>query len=370
MRPTLAEIDLEAVAHNVAALAEFAAPAELCAVVKADGYTHGAVPVARAALRAGATWLAVALVDEGLELRAAGIDCPILVLSEPRPHEMGEVAHHGLRPTLYSGEGLAAMAAAAAQHGSEALPVHVKVDTGMHRVGIDPSELLPFVRALHAKPELFFEGLWTHSAVADEPDNEYTAIQLDRFAECVRTLEAADLRPPMIHAANSALTLSKPDAHFDLVRCGIEVYGVPPSDAMPIPIELRPAIKLKSEVSFAKWVRAGERVSYGLRWEAPEDRWVVTVPIGYADGVQRRSYECGVEVLIGGRRRPIVGAVTMDQLMVDCGTDSDITPGAEVVLIGRQGDDEITPNEIAARLGTIGYEVICAISSRVRRHYR
>ena len=369
MRPTLAVVDLDAISHNVSTLAAHAGEAVLCAVVKADGYTHGAVPVARAALRAGATWLAVALVDEGIELRDAGITSPILLLSEPRPHEMAQVAAFDLRATVYTGEGLAA-AAAAAKSSKSTITVHVKVDTGMHRVGCAPDEVVAFAVALADKPGLEFEGVWSHCAVADEPDNPFTDKQIAVFDRVLADLEAQGLRPAMQHLANSALTLARPDQHRDLVRCGIEVYGVPPSDVMEVPLDLRPAITLRSEVSFLKTVAAGESLSYGLRWTAPEDRRIATIPIGYADGVRRSLHEHGGEVLIRGVRRPIVGVITMDQLMVDCGSDETVLVGDEVILIGSQGDDEITVNEVAAKLDTIGYEVVCDIGPRVRRQYR
>ena len=366
MRPTFAEIDLSAIEHNVRVLVELAGDAELCAVVKADGYSHGAVPVARTAVRAGASWLGVALVEEGVELRESGIEAPILVLSEPRPLQMGLVVAHGLVPTVYTGEGLASAAAAANQAGVT-LPVHLKVDTGMHRVGAAPADAEFLARAIASKPELDLEGVWSHCPVADEVDNPFTAGQVEALTAVVGALDRAGLRPRYRHLANSAATLAWPDSHFDMVRCGISIYGLAPAPALDGIADLRPAMSLRSEVSLVRRVPAGEAVSYGHRWRAESDTLVATVPIGYADGLRRRL---GGEVLIGGRRRPVAGTVTMDQIMVDCGDDESVQPGDEVVLIGTQGEEYLGAAEVADRLGTIAYEIVCDIGSRVRRQYR
>jgi alanine racemase len=367
MRPTWADIDLAAVEHNVAELRRAADPALLCVVVKAEGYGHGAVPVARAAVDAGAQWLAVALVEEGRRLREAGIRAPILVLSEPRPLEMVEVVAYGLHPTVYSGEGLAAAAAAAIQY-DKVLPVHLKVDTGMRRVGVETSAALAMARAIVDKPSLDLEGVWTHCAVADQLDDPFTSLQLDRYEAVLAELEAAGIDPGIRHAANSAVTLGHPRGRYDLVRCGIAAYGVAPGPLLADAADLRPVMKVRSEVSFVKEIDAGERVSYGLAWEAPSRTRLATVPIGYADGIRRRAGSAGAEVLIRGRRHPIVGNVTMDQLLVDCG-DRDVRAGDEVVFVGAQGHDEITVAEWAGWLDTIAYEVVCDIESRVVRRY-
>ncbi len=364
-RPAWAEVDLGAVAHNVAVLASVVAPAQLCAVVKANGYGHGAVPVARAAVAAGAAWLAVALVDEGVELRAAGLTAPILVLSEPRAEEMARVVAEGLTATVYTIDGVAALAEAARRWGTTA-GVHLKVNTGMNRVGAQPAEVLALATAVASDPVLHLDALWTHCAVADEPDHPFTDEQLARFRAAVAELEGAGLRPPLLHAANSAAALTRPDARFDLVRAGIAVYGIDPAPALAGAADLRPALSLHARVTHVKRVSAGERVSYGLRHRFGRDATVATVPLGYADGVPRRLGAVGGEVLVGGRRRPIVGVVTMDQFMVDCGDDA-VALGDEVVLIGRQGDEVVTANEWGDRLDTIGYEVVCGIGARVPR---
>ena len=382
MRPTSAVVDLAVLQANAAELARRSAPAELCAVVKADGYGHGAVATARAALAGGATCLAVALVEEGIELRQAGVMAPIVLLSEPRPTEMVEVVAYDLRPSVYSATGLAA-AAAAATAGNHRLGVHLKIDTGMHRVGAHLDDAVLLARAVAAKDQLRLEGVWTHCAVADELDNAYTDVQLERYEQMLKALEAdgGDRVPGSLrrHAANSALLLAggRPDAspirrraRYDMVRAGIALYGLPPSaDFLGDMRGLRPAMQLRTQVSYVKRVAAGEGVSYGLAYRLDSDRCVATLPIGYADGVRRDYGLRGGYVLIRGSRRPVVGVVTMDQLMVDCGERSDVSVGDEAVLIGTQGDESIGATDVAQQLGTIAYEVVCDVGRRVRRHY-
>ena len=363
MRPTWAEVDLGAVAHNVGLLVERAAPAEVCAVVKADGYGHGAAPVARAALAAGATWLAVAMVEEAVPLRDAGIQAPILLLSQVGPEEWDEVADLDLRPTVDTPEGVAAAAAL-----GRPLRVHLKVDTGMHRVGAAPEDAPALARAVLDAPTLALEAVWTHCAVADEPDRPFTAEQLARFDAVLDELAAAGIEAPIVHAANSAGAIAHPDARRSLVRCGIAVYGIDPSPQLAGALPLRPALRLRSEVRMVKRVPAGDGISYGLRHTFERDSNVATVPIGYADGVRRRLGLLHQEVLIGGVRRPMVGVVTMDQLMVDCG-DDEVAVGDEVVLLGRQGDEEVPVTEWAEHLDTIGYEITCALGPRIPRHW-
>ncbi len=382
MRPTSAVVDLAVLQANAGELARRSAPAELCAVVKADGYGHGAVATARAALAGGATCLAVALVEEGIELRQAGVMAPIVLLSEPRPTEMVEVVAYDLRPSVYSATGLAA-AAAAATAGNHRLGVHLKIDTGMHRVGAHLDDAVLLARAVAAKDQLRLEGVWTHCAVADELDNAYTDVQLERYEQMLKALEAGggDRVPGSLrrHAANSALLLAggRPDAspirrraRYDMVRAGIALYGLPPSaDFLGDMRGLRPAMQLRTQVSYVKRVGAGEGVSYGLVYRLDSDRCVATLPIGYADGVRRDYGLRGGYVLIRGSRRPVVGVVTMDQLMVDCGERSDVSVGDEAVLIGTQGDECIGATDVAEQLGTIPYEVVCDVGRRVRRHY-
>jgi alanine racemase len=366
MRPTWALVDLDAITRNVERLAALVAPAALCVVVKADGYGHGAVAVSEAAVRGGASWLAVALVEEGVVLREGGIDAPVLLLSEPRPAEMVSARAADLRPALYTPAGIAAAAAAAEGVGRAPWPVQLKVDTGMRRVGADPGDAVALAARIAAEPALRLEAVFTHCAVADEPEDPFTGAQLDAFDCVVDALRAGGHRDLLVHAANSAVGIAHARGRYDLVRAGIAAYGIAPSAQLRGAVPLCPALTLRSEVTHVRRVEAGEGVSYGRRWRAPRATWIATVPIGYADGVRRDLGLHGGQVLVRGRRLPIVGVVTMDQLMVDCG-DEPVEVGDEVVLIGTQGDERITADEVAERLGTIGYEVVCAIGARVPR---
>ncbi len=377
-RPAWVEVDLDALAHNVTLLARRAAPAALCAVVKADAYGHGAVQVARTALESGAAGLAVAVVDEGLELREHGIDAPVLVLSECVADAAELLVRAGLTATVTTRAGAAALAAAATRSGTRAA-VHVKVDTGMHRIGVAPDEAAALVEAARAEPALRVEGLWTHLAVADgatAEDRAFCARQLERFDAVVAALPE---RPPVLHAANTAGAIAWPAARYDMVRCGIGLYGYAPSSAMAggaaggevasFVAGLRPVLSLHARVSAVRELDAGDRPSYGRRRAPPGRGTGATVPIGYADGVPRRLFDTGCPLLVGGRRRPLAGVVTMDQLMVDCGPWTPVEPGDEVVLLGRQGTETITAADWAERLGTISYEVLCDIGPRVTRVY-
>ncbi|HEY5023474.1 MAG TPA: alanine racemase [Acidimicrobiales bacterium] len=378
-RPVWAEVDLGAVRHNASLLRAAAAPAALCAVVKADGYGHGAVAVARAALAGGATWLAVATPEEGLHLRRAGMGVPVLVLSEPPPEAMADVVGHGLTPTLYSGPAVAA-AAAASRRAGVVTDVHVKVDTGMHRVGVAPDDLLEVVGALSKEPWLRFAALWTHFPVADGvagEDRSFTEAQLHRLQEARGVLAGAGLAPPMVHAANSAGALAYPAARLDMVRCGIALYGVSPFPVLDPRLAsvmddtgamgLRPVLSLRAKVGLVRRLDADERPSYGRLYGLRVASTVATVPLGYADGVPRRYFTEGGTVLVGGRRCPLAGMVTMDQIVVDCGPDADVAVGDDVVLIGRQGTEALTATDWAEVLGTIAHEVFCGIGARVPR---
>jgi alanine racemase len=363
-----AEVDLDAVAHNVRTLRERIAPSALWAVVKADGYGHGAVDVARTALAAGAEGLCVALVEEGIELRRAGIDAPILILSEQPPESAARIVAHRLTPTVYR---TAFLDALVAERPTD-LPVHLKVDTGMQRVGAHPSDAISLATAIARRaPAVRLAGVFTHLAVADDLDGasvEFTDRQLAAFGTVLEQLPAV----PYVHAANSAAALSRPDARLSFVRAGIAIYGISPGHGVDhLCGDLRPAMELKARVSFVKQVRAGSRISYGLRHRFDRDTTVATVPIGYADGVPRRLSGVSGEVLIGGHRRPIVGVVTMDQLMVDCG-DDDVGIGDDVTLLGAQRRPGGHPEAIRAvdwadALGTIGYEIVCGVSKRIPR---
>jgi alanine racemase len=369
-RPVWAEVDLGAIRRNAAILGAIAAPAAVCAVVKANAYGHGSVPAARAALEGGATSLGVALVEEGAQLRADGIGAAILLLSEPPPGAMADVHALGLIPTLYTPAAVVAAAKAVADAPDQApMTVHVKVDTGMHRVGASPAEAVSLALAVEERPELRLGGLWTHFAVADDPDDPFTSVQADRFGEVIAGLAARGVRPPILHASNSAGCLAHPSVHHDMVRCGIALYGLAPSPALEGRADLQPALSLHARVSHVKRLAAGEGISYGLRYRLERPSLVATVPVGYADGVPWRLGAAAGEVLIGGRRRPIAGSVTMDQITVDCGDDDGVSPGDEVVLLGRQGNESVGAWEWAQKADTIAYEIVCRIGPRVPRTY-
>lgn len=363
VRPSWVDVDLGAVAHNVATLAAAVAPARLCAVVKADGYGHGDVPVAETALVSGADTLAVALVEEGVRLREAGIEAPILLLSEPASAAAGEVLKWHLTPTVYRTSFLEALDALAA----EPLPVHLKVDTGMHRVGADPEECTELARRVGASRHLSLEAVWTHFAVAEE-DLDYTRAQLSRLLDCTSQIERAGVSVPVRHAANTAAAILLEEARLDMVRVGLGIYGLRPAPHVGAELDLRPAMRVVSQVVMTRRLPAGARPSYGRRRPLPGDGTVVTVPVGYADGVPRLLAERGAEVLIRGRRFPLAGSVTMDQIVVDVAGEP-VEAGDEVVLLGRQGEEAVTAEEWAQRLGTINYEIVCQIGPRMPRRY-
>lgn len=387
------DVDLDAVRHNVGQLRAAVAPSALWAVVKANGYGHGAIDVAGAALESGAEGLCVALVQEGIELRDAGIDAPILVLSEQPPEAVDDIVRYRLMATVYTTSFIDVLAGAARARQVAGVPVHLKIDSGMQRVGVQPEALPDVLASLATNADVLrLVGVFTHLALADEPADAFTDTQLERLdaqlrrlapgardqdgiATVVGAVATSAAGGLLIHAANSAGALAHPSARRSLVRAGIAIYGISPGKGVDHLCDgLRPALSLRARVSHVKRVVAGSGVSYGLRHTFEHDTTVATVPIGYADGVPRRLSSTGAEVLIGGRRRPIVGVVTMDQLMVDCGADDGAEPvafGDEVVLIGEQrgpdGLQRIGVDDWAERLGTIGYEIVCGLSSRLPR---
>ena len=378
-RPAWADIDLDAVRHNARVLSGLAGPAALCAVVKADGYGHGDLPVARAALEGGASWLAVALVEEGVALREGGIEAPILLLSEPPVDGMAEAVARRLVPSVYTAGGIEALGRVVAEGEHPPVAVHLKVDTGMHRVGADADDVPVLAGAIAAHPGLVLGAVWTHLAVADGDgpgDRAFTALQLERFDAVLAALAAAGHRPPMAHVANSAGTIGVAASRRDMVRCGLALYGMTPTPALASALAeatgghcLQPVLSLRSRVTYVRHLSSGERPSYGRCRPLPGDSTVATVPIGYADGVPRRLFDQGGAVLIGGARRPLAGVVTMDQIVVDCGPVGSVpvAVGDEVVLIGGQGPEAVTAAEWAGLLGTISYEVLCSIGPRVPR---
>jgi alanine racemase len=350
------EVDLAALRANVAA------PAALCAVVKADGYGHGDIPSAEAALEGGAARLAVALVVEGARLREADVAAPILLLSEPDPEDAAEVVRWGLTPTVYRHSFLDVLERAA----PAGFPVQIKVDTGMHRVGAPPALAAELARRVAASA-LRLQGIWTHFAVAEE-DPAFTADQLRGLHTVVAALGAEGIHPEMVHAANTAGGLAYPGARLDLVRAGLGLFGLRPAPGLAPEVRLRPAMRIVSRVGYVQRLPAGARPSYGRRRPLPAEATVATVPIGYADGVPRRLAEGGGGVLIGGRLHSFAGSITMDQVMVDVG-DHPVQVGDEVIFLGRQGLEEITADDWASRLGVLNYEVVCGFGPRLPRRY-
>lgn len=366
MSATTASISISALAHNVGVFRDLVGTSRVCAVVKANGYGHGAIAVANAALDAGATWLAVATAHEAVEL--AGVtelrDVPVLVLAE-RPISELQQCWADLPSTIRLMVASPAGAHAIDSLASEPVPVHIKIDTGMHRMGVDPSDAVSLAGVVESLPGLILEGVCTHLAVADEPTNPFTSIQVARFDEALADLGAHGHVAPIVHMANSAAAMTRPDTHRDMIRLGIAMYGAAPSSELSDLVDLRPAMRLSAAVTAVRTVNESESVSYGRRWFAGEATRVATLPVGYADGVRRSSAEAGIEVLIGGHRCPIVGAVTMDQMMV--AVDESVSVGDEAVLIGSQGSATISAEEIADRLDTIAYEVFVSLGRRIAR---
>jgi alanine racemase len=367
MRPTQVTIDLTAIRHNVSELAARSQNANLMAVVKANAYGHGAVPVSKAALSAGAVSLAVAIPEEGVELREAGIAVPIFILGLVLPEQSETVVRHRLITPVCTREGAASLSAEAIRQGRRA-QVMVKVDTGMGRIGLPPNELCSFISEITQLPSLEFMGVFTHLASADAHDKTYAEEQLANFKQALRDMTAANQPITYLSAGNSATIIDLPDGHFNLVRAGIAMYGLPPSGEMHNRPNLLPAMQFTTKIVFIKHVAAGTKIGYGCTYIVPVPTYIATLPVGYADGYSRHLSN-KAEVLIGGKRRKIVGRVCMDQIMADLGPVCDAKVGDEAVLFGRQGSEEITVTELANLTGTINYELICAVSARVPRQY-
>ncbi len=366
MARALARIDLGAVEGNCAALkAALSGGAELCAVVKADGYGHGAEACARAALAGGASRLAVATGAEAGQIgpRFAGV--PLLTMGALTAEDLDTALAAGSEVSVWR-EGFRQLLSARAAELARPVRVHVKFDSGMGRLGDpDPGAVLALARACAADPGLELAGVWTHFATADEPDSGFFDEQLQRFSALAAAVKA-EFPGVIAHAANSAAVFREPRAHFDMARCGVAVYGLDPFQGDPAERGLTPALSLRSYVADVKRFGAGASVGYGQTWRAPVDTWVGVLPLGYGDGV-RRGLSNNAEVLVRGRRLPLVGTVSMDNVTVDLGPETDVEPGDEAVLIGAQGDESIRAEEVARRLGTINYEVTCGISARVPR---
>ncbi|WP_026369492.1 alanine racemase [Kallotenue papyrolyticum] len=364
-RPTWLEVDLQAIVDNLAALRRRIGPTvRLLVTLKADAYGHGAIRIARTALHHGAWGFGVATLGEALTLRRAGIDAPILILGYTPAWQVRDAIRHGVRLTVFDAT-VAREIGLAVEELRQPATVHVKVDTGMARLGLAVDEAAAFVRLLRDLPGITVEGIFTHFATADSADESFARLQLQRFTALLAELEAAGLRPPLAHAANSAAVLRFPEAHLDLVRPGIAVYGLSPSAETPLPPEFRPALSFKTEIAQVRCLPPGASVSYGRAFITQRASRIATIPVGYADGFRRSpSWHA---VLVHGRRAPVVGRVAMDYAMIDVTDIPGVHPGDEVVLIGQQGDDRISAEEVADWLGTIAYEVVAAILPRVPR---
>ncbi len=365
-RPTWLEVDLEAIAHNVRRVAsDIVEPStQVLAVLKADAYGHGAARVARTVLNNGASYLGVASVNEGTALRQAGITAPILILGFVPAWQAREVVLHELTATLFDLDVAGALSRGAGELG-RTVRVHVKVDTGMGRLGLLPHQVVALVRELRPLPGLQLEGIFTHFSVADT-DAEYTRWQIDRFRQTLDHLAGAGFQFPLVHAANSAAILTLPESHFSMVRLGLAMYGLHPSPQVPCPPDFRPALAFKTQVAQVKSLPAGSFVSYGNTYRTSEEQKIAVIPVGYADGFRRAPRHWG-HVLVRGEPALIVGRVCMDQTMIDVTGIPGVRQGDEVVLIGQQGRRRITAEEVAERLGTINYEVVSEILARVPR---
>jgi alanine racemase len=366
MERAVARIDFDAVRANCARLKkELGDGAELCAVVKADGYGHGADGCANAALAGGATRLAVATAVEAEQIGRRLQHIPLLTMGALTAEEVDIVLSAGSEVAVWH-EGFRGLLAGRARAQGRPARVHVKYDSGMGRLGTpDPEEVLALARACDADPSLQLAGVWTHFATADEPDSAFFDEQLDRF-EAVAAAVKAEFPNAIAHAANSAAVFRDRRSHFDMARCGVAVYGLDPFQGDPAERGLAPALSLRSYVADVKRFQPGASAGYGQRWVASEETCVGVIPLGYGDGV-RRGLSSNAEVLVGGRRYPLVGTVSMDNITVDLGAGTAVVPGDEAVLIGAQGEDAIRAEEVAGRLDTINYEVTCGISARVPR---
>lgn len=363
-RPTELVIDLDAIRHNLKQVRAAAPNAAICATVKAHAYGHGLVQVGMTLDRAGVEWLGVALVEEGLALRAAGVRADILVLTPSYLQADQEIVAYGLVPALFRVDHLTALAQAA---GEVSTRFHLKIDTGMGRLGLAPNELDSFLTALKNFPNLKLDGIFTHFANADLGDWEFNSRQLEIFRSCQHRILQHGFIVPWVHVANSAAVLSFPEARQSMVRPGLMVYGLDPRGPH-IQGNLRPAMRWTTKPIHIKTVPAGTKISYGGKWIAPRESRIATLPVGYADGYPRLLSNRG-QVLLLGKRAPIVGAICMDLLMIDVTNHPPVTLTDEVVLMGQQGKDTITAYEMAKWADTIAYEIICGIGPRVPRQY-
>jgi len=368
IRPVWVEVSLDNIRYNLKQVKRNVSQETLImAVVKADGYGHGAIPVARAAVGAGADRLAVALPVEGKELREAGFDLPIQVMGEVLPQQIPVLIDNDLIPTVSKKETAKELNRLAISKNIKK-KIHIKIDTGMGRIGIFPGEAINFIRYVNNLERLKIEGLMTHFAKADEEDKEYTYHQWEKFNYVIRKIEEEEINIPLKQVANSATIIELPQMSLDIVRPGIMIYGLRPSPEVDEDFSLRPVMSFKARILYLKETPGGHGISYGATYITPERRKIATIPVGYADGYPRLLSNRG-QVLIHGKRAPIRGRICMDQIMVDVTDIPDVKVEDEVVLIGKQGDEEITATELADLTGTINYEIVCGISKRVPRIY-
>jgi alanine racemase len=361
---TWLDIDLNAIQRNVSLLNELSRK-PVMAVVKANAYGHGSVPVARAALRAGAAWLGVARLEEALELREARIKAPILVMGFTPSERVSDAISQGVSITVWD-HAQVDFAVRAARESGRQLKVHLKVDTGMSRLGVASEDAVSLAVVIKEHQELEFEGIFTHYARADEVDQSSAIEQEGNFRQVLDTLAHKGIQPRLIHAANSAASLFMPESRFDLIRPGIAIYGLHPSSERSLPDGFQPALTWKAVLSQVKTLPPGRGVSYGHEYITQGVERIGTLPVGYADGFRRVS---GNQVLVGGVRVPVVGRVCMDQVSLQLDGVPEAKAGDEVVLIGSQDGASISSEQVAARWGTINYEVVCGLTARVPRLY-
>ena len=360
IRPTRVEIDLEALRHNVRLMQQTAKDAQVLAVVKANAYGHGAVPCTKAALEAGACMLAVALVEEGIELREAGIDAPILMLGQTDSKGAFAAAEYGIATVVFTEDTLLALEGAAKSLGVTA-QAHIKLDTGMNRIGVRTKEELEHLLDVAAQcKHVHIAGAMTHFATADVPESDFGLVQIGRYEEMLAVLSARGIRA-VRHAAASAAAERYEQAQYDMVRAGIMMYGCDEMHVLPV----KPVMRWVTKVVYVKTIPAGETVSYGRRFTAQKETVIATIPVGYADGY-KRAFTNKAQVLVHNRRVNVAGTVCMDQVMLDV-TGLDVKAGDEVVLLGCQGEEEITAQELADIAGTISYEIFTGVSARVPR---
>lgn len=370
IRPTWAEINLDNLASNMREIRRLAKKsAQVTAVIKADGYGHGAKYIAQTLLENGADRFAVAVLDEALELRKSGVTVPILILGYTQPERAKAIVANDIEQAVYSYE-LAKALSIEAEKQSKEVKIHIKIDTGMGRIGFRTDEAsIAKIKEIHKLPNLIIDGMFTHFAISDEKDKTYTQEQFDKFMWVAHRLEEEGIKIRLKHCGNSAAIIDLPEMHLDMVRAGIILYGLAPSNDVELDkIDLKQVMSLKARITHVKEINSGESVSYGRKFIASEKTKIASLPLGYADGYTR-MLTGKAEALVNGVRVPVVGRICMDQCMIDVTGIDDVKVGDEVVLFGKQKNSFISIDEVAEKLGTINYEVVCMISKRIPRVY-